>query len=475
VISDQWVVVARERRLGIEGVGDTMANVPLVLGVVGHNKPTDIDTELKTIRESVSNFFRVFKARYPHTPIVVLSSLAEGADQIVAKEAIDAGCSVGAPLPLPCEVYGKSTSFTDDAPRDQFLAWVREGKVSGFVVPLPNGPDPDDPVKRPDWEKLRDDEEKRRMCYANTGGYIVRHSLALIALWDGKSGEPSGTDDMVQFKLSGKVPECFPWRRLLEIGSERGPVVMVRTPKKSHERVEGAGEVRVIVSTKLEEGPKSVGVKLREFGSRLLCRLDGAIQLSRKYLRLAPVIDRRDEFWDDLNTTLVAEGFQIEEVQTSVWERPPGALSMFRHRVLGALGLRLDSSSAKEFWKYRETARNIDEFSRDIAEAGPASITAPYPRRSECAISGDWSGSQSRLQIPILDIYETRCPGRVEPSTRLLHHPRSGSRSLRSEMTPSGNTASSALSSVGSLSRRSTSSNATVKTIVGRFNFDCWA
>jgi tetratricopeptide (TPR) repeat protein len=76
------------------------------------------------------------------------------------------------------------------------------------------------------------DSEKRRTCYANAGGYIVRNCHALIALWDGQeSGKPSGTTEMVTCKLEGKAPLLYPWRTPLLFGAENGPVYIIHTPR----------------------------------------------------------------------------------------------------------------------------------------------------------------------------------------------------------------------------------------------------
>lgn len=50
--------------------------VPLVLGLVGHCDPRAGDTEV--LRRKLTDLFQQLKAAYANTPLVLLSSLAEG-------------------------------------------------------------------------------------------------------------------------------------------------------------------------------------------------------------------------------------------------------------------------------------------------------------------------------------------------------------------------------------------------------------
>ena len=75
--------------------GFTQANglpaLPIVIGVVGHRDISPNDRE--TLKETLKAVFRQFQAAYRHTPLVVLSALAEGADQLAAWAALDAALS----------------------------------------------------------------------------------------------------------------------------------------------------------------------------------------------------------------------------------------------------------------------------------------------------------------------------------------------------------------------------------------------
>src|SRR4051812_39076652 len=77
--------------------------LPLVIGVTGHRdlRPEDLDT----LRARVDEIFAQLEETCPHTPLILLSSLAEGADRLVARVALEHGARLIAPLPLRRELY----------------------------------------------------------------------------------------------------------------------------------------------------------------------------------------------------------------------------------------------------------------------------------------------------------------------------------------------------------------------------------
>jgi hypothetical protein len=126
--------------------------------------------------------FRQFRDAYPQTPLVLLSALAEGADQLAAEAALDSGVSVRASLPFPPATYRRSTSFDTDDGRRRLDELLANPRVEWFVVPLPEG------TAGPaiDWARVASDRndpaaaDLRHTYYANSGGYIARRCHALI-------------------------------------------------------------------------------------------------------------------------------------------------------------------------------------------------------------------------------------------------------------------------------------------------------
>ena len=112
-----------------------MPAVPIVLGLVGHRdlRPGDWDV----LKQRLNEIFQQFRDAYPHTPLVLLSALAEGADQLAAEAALDSGVFVRAPLPFPPEIYRQSTSFDTDDGRRRLDELLANPRVEWFVVSLP--------------------------------------------------------------------------------------------------------------------------------------------------------------------------------------------------------------------------------------------------------------------------------------------------------------------------------------------------
>src|SRR6476620_4404328 len=81
----------------------TLLATTLVVGVTGHRNLRE--AEIPRLREQVRAFFEDLRARYPGLPLSLLSSLAEGSDQLVADVAFDLGLRVIAPLPLDEAMY----------------------------------------------------------------------------------------------------------------------------------------------------------------------------------------------------------------------------------------------------------------------------------------------------------------------------------------------------------------------------------
>ena len=183
--------------------------VPLLLGVVGHRRLPDPPDELRRVVRGVLDGFR---SRYASTPIVLLSALAEGADRLVAREALDAGFSLVVPLPMPREEYEKD--FVTPQSLAEFRSLLIRAAAS-FVVP----------AEAP--EILTD----RSTLYANCGAYIARCSFELIALWDGEdSTKIGGTAEIVRFRLEGIPTPYVPEERAYD-PSVCGPVIHVATPR----------------------------------------------------------------------------------------------------------------------------------------------------------------------------------------------------------------------------------------------------
>ncbi|HKV65020.1 MAG TPA: hypothetical protein VJN66_01425, partial [Rhodanobacteraceae bacterium] len=62
------------------------ALAPLVIGVTSHRNIDARETE--AIRQRVRELLAQLQREYPHSPLMILSPLAEGGDQLVAEEGL---------------------------------------------------------------------------------------------------------------------------------------------------------------------------------------------------------------------------------------------------------------------------------------------------------------------------------------------------------------------------------------------------
>ncbi|MEO6926170.1 MAG: hypothetical protein ABI129_05815 [Rhodanobacter sp.] len=169
----------------------TPITVPLVIGVTSHrNIPAH---EVEPIRQRVREFFAQLCCDFPALPLVVLSALAQGGDQLVAEEALAAGARLIAPLPLPRNLY--LDDFSGDA-HARFATLCQRAEV----LPLPLLPGNT-------LEKVATHGEARNRQYAHAGVFIASHSHILLALWDGRESDKfGGTAQIVRFHMDRILP-----------------------------------------------------------------------------------------------------------------------------------------------------------------------------------------------------------------------------------------------------------------------------
>jgi len=196
--------------------------IPIIAGVTGHR---DLRTEdLDNLRRSVRGELGTLQQKYPHSEIAVMTSLAEGADQLCAETALEMGLKIITVLPMPVDEYAED--FEGDALKKLNELTARSSKC--FIAPHK--------------EAFR---EGRDYLYRQAGIYIAEHCHVLFALWDGMPGEAGGcgTASIVDAKLrnlangsageqlrkaDGAVVQIFtPRRRSVSSDAEAGKVIML--------------------------------------------------------------------------------------------------------------------------------------------------------------------------------------------------------------------------------------------------------
>ena len=165
---------------------------PLVIGVTSHRNLPPADTD--AVHTAVRQLFEQLRRAWPLLPLVVLSALAEGGDQLVAEEALARGARLIAPLPLPRELYVED--FTEPAARTRFEALCRQAEV--MVLPVRKGRS---------HREVGNPGTARDQQYAQAGVYIASHCHILLAIWDGEpSDRLGGTAQIVRYHLRGTLP-----------------------------------------------------------------------------------------------------------------------------------------------------------------------------------------------------------------------------------------------------------------------------
>lgn len=169
--------------------------LPLVVGVTGHR---DLAAdEVDNVVQRVRDFFQSLARSYPHTPVILLSSLAEGADRLVARAALEFGAELYVVLPLQAELYEED--FAAPESLEEFRRLMTRSSGSG-VVPM---------ADYRGAQAAKAPGPARDLRYAAAGAFLVSHSEILIALWDGNEDEIlGGTSQIVRFALQG-VPATY--------------------------------------------------------------------------------------------------------------------------------------------------------------------------------------------------------------------------------------------------------------------------
>ncbi len=160
------------------------ANSPFIVGVSGHRDLSADD--LPRLRDAVAAFVEELKRHLPDTELRIIVGMAEGADLLVAREALDRGVAVEAVLPMPLPRYAADFDADTLVLLEELLRRpnVRRVELAPPFEPAADG--------------ARHSAAERDAIYANLMRTLVRRSSLLVALWDGRvSNLPGGTADTV--------------------------------------------------------------------------------------------------------------------------------------------------------------------------------------------------------------------------------------------------------------------------------------
>jgi len=153
--------------------------IPLTVGLIGHRKlpPHELDGLVAEFDDFIAGLLGSLR----HTPILLLTSLAEGADRIALRSRFRDSITICAVLPFQLEDY-----------RNDFQGAV---SVQDFEQSL-NSVD--------EWIEPFSSESKniqRNLDYRKCANWISERSNILVAIWNGKfNDEPGGTSDTINHR-----------------------------------------------------------------------------------------------------------------------------------------------------------------------------------------------------------------------------------------------------------------------------------
>ena len=163
---------------------------PLVIGVSGHR---DLHADgVAQMKRRIQEFLADLKRRLPDTELRIMTGMAQGADLLVARTAVDAGWKVDAVLPMPLDRYVQDFEADSAAALRSLLA---DPAVHCTVLPAPPGAD-----------DSATHGEGRSVFYANLTQALTDKCNLLLALWDGKASPlAGGTADTVLRYLGART------------------------------------------------------------------------------------------------------------------------------------------------------------------------------------------------------------------------------------------------------------------------------
>ena len=171
------------------------ARLPLVLGVTGHRDPLEPDR----LRGALRELFLEIRTAAPNTPVILLSPLAAGCDQLFAEvglECLADGPGVELFVPMPFELEDYRCDFEGDVEGLAGFESLRSRATACFALPSRR------PADLVDWSAA-DGRVVRRVLapptngepcardlhYDRLGRFIAAHSHIVFALWNGREAE----------------------------------------------------------------------------------------------------------------------------------------------------------------------------------------------------------------------------------------------------------------------------------------------
>ena len=218
--------------------------IPLVIGITGHRDL--ILKDLNILEKRVAEIYEQLIQKYPNTPIILLTPLADGADRIVAKIALSSKfnnkITTCVPLPMEISIYkdtfagGLDYTTKEESIKefDSLLDKVNNQKNNFVPKTIPMI------FNKAEYISATSEQQRqiRREQYSTVGEYIALHSNILIAMYDGDLNEEAGgTSEIVRKKLSGEYDYFLISKEDVSY-SEKGIVYQITTPRTKNDKIE---------------------------------------------------------------------------------------------------------------------------------------------------------------------------------------------------------------------------------------------
>jgi hypothetical protein len=181
-----------------------------VIGVIGHRILADPDRISAAIVDALDKIMKAF----PEGSLRIISSLAEGADRLVAYQILKyPDARLTAVLPLLRSDYMNDFHSTES--RSEFLNLLDRADT---VIELPSS-------------------GSREKAYETAGWYVLDHCQVLIAVWDGCDSQgQGGTGDLVSEARRRSLPIAWVHAGNRKLGTNQPTTLGADQGKVSFER-----------------------------------------------------------------------------------------------------------------------------------------------------------------------------------------------------------------------------------------------
>jgi hypothetical protein len=178
---------------------DPPLDLPILVGVTGHRDI--LPASLPSVQNGVRDALTALLADLGPS-LVVMTALAEGADQVVAEIALELGIRMIAVSPMPLELYRRTMDTPDGAATLDRL-WGDDLVVQHLELPLVAACEP---------------AQQDASQYEQLGLLLSRQSHILLALWNGHDAEPRASRATPERRTRGGSSHVVAMRQMGERG-----------------------------------------------------------------------------------------------------------------------------------------------------------------------------------------------------------------------------------------------------------------